>query len=300
MKRTGRFLSLLLCAACASPRAGIPARDQRTYPTAEEAVAALEQATASRDREELKRIFGPKVEDYLSGDAVQDKRDFQVFHDMLAQAHRLEERQAGGYFLCIGRKDWPFAVPLVQSDRGWFFDAVAGEEELLDRRIGRNELKTIDTCHAYVHAQVDYAKKDRDGDKIREYAQQVRSDAGKRNGLYWEATGGEVSPLGPLVDEARAAGYSASGDPGPRPYYGYLYRILKAQGPNAPGGAKDYVVKGNMTQGFALVATPVTYGKSGIASFLIGSDGKLYQKDLGPNPPEISLYDPDASWQPCP
>ena len=202
--------------------------------------------------------------------------------------------------LILGREDWPFPIPLVHGASGWTFDAAAGEEEILARRIGRNELGAIDVCHAFVRAQRDYASEDHDGSGVLKYAQRIASSSGKRDGLYWPPVEGEpLSPFGPLIAAAVAEGYKKSSDK-PTPYHGYLYRVLKEQGPHAPGGAYGYVINGNMIGGFALVAYPVDYGNSGVMTFIVNQQGGVYQKDLGEDTDEIAgkmtRYDPDSSW----
>jgi hypothetical protein len=205
--------------------------------------------------------------------------------------------------LVIGNHDWPFPIPIVRKGETWVFDTMAGKEEMLNRRIGRNELNTIQTCQAYVDSQREYALKDRDGDGLLEYAQKFRSTAGKKDGLYWQAMEGEEqSPLGEFAARAVKEGYTSK-KPGdnPVPYHGYFYKILKAQGKNAPGGAYDYVVKGSMIGGFALVAYPAEYGNSGVMTFIVNHDGVVYEKDLGKDTAKIAStmtkYDPEKTWK---
>jgi hypothetical protein len=215
------------------------------------------------------------------------------------RAHRLEGG-GGKVVLYVGDDDYPLAIPLVPDGARWFWDTDAGDDELLYRQVGRNELATIQVCLAYVDAQREYYSRAR-GAGILEYAQRLESTNGKRDGLYWATKPGErPSPLGPLVAEARAAGYRKP-EPGKRmPYHGYLYRMLFAQGPGAPGGASEFIVKGHMIGGFALVAFPATYAVSGIMTFIVSHDGIVYQKDLGPNTAQIAnamkTYNPDKTW----
>jgi hypothetical protein len=202
----------------------------------------------------------------------------------------------------VGKDDLPIPVPIVKKGEKWYFDAAAGKEEILNRRIGRNELSVIDSMHAYVDAQREYAaRKDRGADALAGYAQKFLSDEGKKNGLYWPAKEGEeMSPLGPLVAQASKAGYQKKKD-APTPYHGYYYKIVKAQGKNAPGGKYDYVVNGKMTLGFALVAWPAEYGNSGIMTFIVNQDNIVYQKDFGSDTARIAgalkTYDPDKTWK---
>jgi hypothetical protein len=205
--------------------------------------------------------------------------------------------------LVIGKDDWPFPIPLKKVDDRWRFDTAAGKEEILNRRIGQNELSTIQTMLAFVDAQGDYAEFQRQRSGMPEYAQRILSTPGKMDGLYWPSAEGEPqSPLGPLVAAARAAGYRKSAKAEePSPYHGYFYKVLTGQGPNAPGGAIDYIVNGRMIGGFGLVAWPARYGDSGVMTFMVNHDGVVYQKNLGPQTaklaPTISRFDPDPSWQ---
>ena len=199
----------------------------------------------------------------------------------IAEKNRLEAESAEKVVLYLGNEDWPFPIPIVKKNALWHFDAKEGRDEILARRIGKNELSAIQVCLAYVDAQREYAIEDRDGDGLAEYAQKFWSDPGKKNGLYWKTSDGEKpSPLGPLAAEANKQGYTRK-EGKPVPYHGYYYRILKAQGKNAPGGAYDYMVKGKMIGGFALVAYPAKYASSGIMTFIVNHDGVVYQKDLG-------------------
>jgi hypothetical protein len=276
---------------------------QRTFASPEEAVKALVEALKSNDAKAVEAIFGPGSRDILlSGDRVADKAVEEKFLSRYGEKNRLEVTEAKAN-LTIGNDDWPFAVPLAKKDGLWYFDTKAGKEEILARRIGQNELGAIQVCLAYADAQREYFLKDRDGDGLLEYAQRFRSDPGKKNGLYWEVKAGEgQSPLGPLFAAAQEKGYSTKAAGGkPVPYYGYYYRILTGQGKNAPGGAYDYVVKGNMIGGFALVAYPAKYGSSGVVTFIVNHDGVVYQKDLGKNTEKaalaMKLFDPDSTWK---
>jgi len=211
-------------------------------------------------------------------------------------------RDGNNMIVLIGKNEWPFPIPIVKKGNTWVFGTKKGKEEVLNRRIGENELYTIQTCLAIVDAQREYAMIDRDGDNLHEYAEKFGSDPGKKNGLYWETKEGEEpSPLGRLLTQAKAEGYSKKGSKGnPVPYHGYYYRILKAQGKNAPGGAYDYIFKASMIGGFAVVAWPAKYGNSGIMTFVVNHDGVVYQKNLGKNTGKIvksmTKYDPDKTW----
>jgi hypothetical protein len=276
---------------------------QRTFASPEEAVKAFVEALKSNDARAVEAILGPGSRDLVSsGDPVADGAIREQFVRRYGEKNRLEVTETKAV-LNLGNDDWPFAIPIVKKDALWRFDAKAGREEILARRIGRNELSAIQVCLAYVDAQREYALKDRDGDALLEYAQKFRSDPGKKNGLYWDVKEGErQSPMGSLFAAAQEKGYSGKAAGGkPIPYYGYYYRILKGQGKNAPGGAYDYMVKGNMIGGFALVAYPAKYASSGVMTFIVNYDGVVYQKDLGKNTEKaalaMKLFNPDSTWK---
>ena len=278
--------------------------EQTRFPSPEEAVKALVQAVKAGDMKTLAAILGAEAKPLVSsGDAVADKQAHERFVQEYEQANRLEKAGEGKAILVLGQDNWPFPIPLVKQDDVWRFDTAAGKQEILNRRIGRNELSAIQVCQAYVDAQREYAREDHDGDGLLKYAMKFVSDGGKKNGLYWETKEGEApSPLGPLVANARAAGYSAKQTGGkPTPYYGYFYKILTAQGKDAPGGAYDYVVNGKIIGGFALVAYPAQYGVSGVMTFIVNHDGIVYQKDLGQNTAadaaNMTTFNPDTSWK---
>ncbi|MGZ9135736.1 MAG: DUF2950 domain-containing protein, partial [Candidatus Deferrimicrobiaceae bacterium] len=272
----------------------------KTFASPEEAVTALVDAMKTGDKAELSVLFGPGSESLISsGDDVEDKAGRDRFLRNYEEKNSLEKKSDDEVLLQVGKDDWPFPIPIRKTGSAWSFDTKAGKEELLNRRIGRNELNTIDVLEAYVVAQREYAKKDWDGDGVYPYAQKFGSTPGTKDGLYWEAkVGEEASPLGPLAAKAAQEGYTLKGkSEKPIPYYGYYFKILKAQGKHAPGGGYDYVVKGNMILGFGLVAYPATYGSSGIMTFLVNPDGAVYQKDLGKGTAKaagaMKRYDPD-------
>jgi len=292
------FIALMTSGLCRAETS-----KQRTFASPEEAVKAMVEALKSNDGKSLEAIFGPGSQELIeSGDPVEDQTVRKQFLALYGEKNRLE-KTADDAVLSVGNDDWPFPIPVVKEDARWRFDTEEGGDEILARRIGRNELSAIQVCLAYVDAQREYALEDRDGDAILEYARKFMSDPGKKNGLYWDVKEGEKqSPLGPLVAMADREGYSYTGRGGkPSPYHGYYYRILKAQGRNAPGGAYDYVVRGNMFGGFSLVAYPAKYESSGIMTFIVNHDGVIYQKDLGPDTEksarEMTLFDPDTSWK---
>ncbi len=236
-----------------------------------------------------------------SGDPVADKDARAHFAARYDEAHKIEKEGDDKAVLVIGKEDYPTPIPILRQGDRWRFDTKAGEEEILDRRIGRNELSTIAVCRAFVEAQRDYASKDRTDPGIREYAQKFRSSPGRHDGLYWQATPDEEeSPLGPLVASAQAEGYGKHPAGKPQPYHGYYYKILTRQGKDAPGGAYSYVANGHMIGGFALVAFPAEYGNSGVKTFIVNQDGKIYEKDLGPDTARaasrMTVFNPDATW----
>lgn len=290
-------LSLAL-AACAPAAAAEIAR----YPTPGAAAEAFVAALRNRDERTLIALFGSHgVEVIRSGDPVADQAAREKFLAAYDEKHEIDAGPATAT-LNVGSDDWPFPIPLHHDNAGWSFDIAAGEEEILDRRVGANELATQQVLLAYVDAQEEYASSLHDGLKLHIYAQKLLSSPGKQDGLYWPTAPGEPpSPLGELVGEARAAGYHPGENPEPQPYHGYLYRILKAQGPRAPGGAYDYVVDGLMLGGFGLVAWPAKWGNSGVVTYIVNQDGEIYGKDLGPRTadlaPTIARFDPDPSWQ---
>jgi hypothetical protein len=285
----------------------IPARAQthRTYATPDEAVKALIAAAKAGSLDALVEIFGPDSKDLIaSSDPTTARQNRQIFVVAAAERTRFEDDGPNKKTLVIGNEDWPFPVPIVKVANGWQFDTAAGKEEVIDRRIGRNELAVIDTCHAYLAAQERYAQQGHDGKPAGLYAMTFRSDPGKENGLYWPAKQGQkLSPLGDLVGQAAQEGRAINTASGarPSPFQGYYFKILNAQGSAAPGGAKQYVVNGNMSGGFALVAWPAQYGSTGVMTFIVNQDGIVYEKDLGSQTDaaarKITSYNPDTSWQ---
>ena len=278
---------------------------QRTFASPENAGAALLDAAKSGDQGTLLAIFGPEAKDVLfSGDPVKDKDAFQDFVVRYAQMHRWREIKAGGQMLYAGTDNWVFPIPLGQNPSGqWYFDTAAGKDEILARRIGKDELTAIVACTALAQAQDEYFSQTHDGDKVKQYAQKLISDEGKQNGLYWPVPAGQTpSPLGDVGDFAKAAGYTNAGIK-PQPFDGYYFRILTKQGGKAKGGAKDYVVNGKMTGGFAVVAYPAEYRNSGIMTFIVGKDGVVYQKDLGEKTTDegtsMTNYNPGDGWSPA-
>ncbi len=275
---------------------------QTTFPSPEAAAEGLLKAVREYNEKELVAILGPGSEPLVStGDPVDDRQNWDEFLKSYEGKNRLESAGKGKVTLYIGKDDWPFPIPIVQSGKSWRFDTRAGKDEILNRIIGENELSAIQVLLAIADAQREYSDGIRERTGKPEYAQRLESTPGKKDGLYWEAAPGEEqSPLGPLAAGARAEGYSQS--PGlPTPFHGYYYKILTAQGKNASDGAYDYVVNGKMVGGFAILAYPASYCASGIYSFIVNHDGVVYRKNLGKNTAKIATamtkFDPDRTWK---
>jgi hypothetical protein len=281
-----------------------PEPPDRTFATPDDAVRALIDTVQGGDLEALIELFGPEGRDLVSGsDPATGRRNQEVFLAAIGEQWRLDDRDADTKELIVGKEDWPFPIPLVRSDQGWRFDAAAGREEILARRVGRNELAVIDVCRAYVEAQREYARTGHDGKRAGLYAQRLNSEPGRQNGLYWPPTPHQPrSPLGDLVAAASDDGYDLGARKSPEPFHGYYFRILTAQGPAAPGGEMDYLREGEMSGGFALLAWPAEYDASGVMTFMVNDSGVVHEKDLGPETATaaaaIVRYDPDASWRP--
>jgi hypothetical protein len=275
---------------------------QKSFPTPEEGVQALLEAAQSHDQTTLLAILGPEAKPLVStGDPVADRESSERFVKSYEEAHTLVPSGDTKVVLQSGKDEWPFPIPLIKDSAGWRFDTQAGKEELLNRRIGRNELDVIQVCLAYVDAQREYYMRNPLNAPLLQYASKFISTKDKRDGLYWETSADEPpSPLGPLVARARREGYKrAAGKP--VPYHGFYYKMLTSQGPDAPGGAYDYVVRGKMIGGFALVAYPAQYGSSGIMTFIVNHDGVVYEKDLGPKTAvtaqSMTKFNPDKTWK---
>ena len=274
----------------------------KVFESPDDASNALLAAAKSGDENALQAIFGPDSKDIIySGDAVQDKNVAESFAAGYNVMHRWRKLPDGGQLLLVGTDNYSLPIPLKKNDGGqWFFDTAAGKNEVLSRRIGRNELAIIDVCAAAADAQAVYFSQLHDGETTKQYAMKFISDPGKQNGLYWPSPEGQPgSPLGPLVAFAASEGYSAKPNT-QTAFHGYYFRMLKGQSDKAPGGAKEYEVNGKMTGGFAFVAYPAEYGNSGVMTFIINQDGVLLQKDLGKTTTEtataMSEFDPDPIW----
>lgn len=301
--RAARSAVLALCVLCFAAGAGAATpQPQRSFASADEAANALVQAVKAHDRPAILAILGAASERWItSGDKVADRALGERFVAAFEQKHAIAPDGDARATLTLGSDDWPFAFPLVKSDKGWRFDTEAGKTELLARRIGENELAAINVMLAIVDAERDYASEDHNKDGVREYARKFASSAGRKDGLYWPTSAGEApSPLGALVTRAAGEGYKKEKGAGPRPYHGYYFRMLKGQGANAKGGAIDYVVRGRMIGGFAAIAYPAQYDNSGVMTFIVNHDGVVYQKDLGPQTAAkaraITRFDPGEGW----
>ena len=283
-----------------------PCPAQRVFSSPEEVRQALIAAAKANDEEAVRGIFGPVACELEPGDPVEQASEFKHFAQHVLEGAGLVREGPTRFTLVVGAKKWPFPVPIVKKGDTWIFDTEAGREEILNRRIGHNELLAINACRAYVEAQREYYNMpEPDGVQIPKYAQHMISSAGRKDGLYWPTADGEKeSPLGPLVAEAKEEGYMGgrgAGESGPRPFHGYYFRMLKGQGPSAPGGKFSYIVNGNMVAGHALVAYPARWGVSGVMTFIVNQRGRVYQKDLGPKTEELARkmeeYDPDQTWR---
>lgn len=275
----------------------------QTFPSAMAASQALVDALQSGDQQALIKVLGPGAKEIImSGDETQDKNSRTDFVTKYQEMHRLVTEPDGTTTLYIGAENWPTPIPLMHAAGGWYFDTAAGKKEILYRRIGSNELNAIQVCRELVDAEKEYNAKSHDGDSANQYAQKFFSDPDKHNGLYWTAASAdEQSPIGPLVASAEAEGYSHDANHQAQPFMGYYFRVLKAQGANAPGGARSYVVDGKMTRGFAFVVYPAEYRSSGVMTFIVNQDGIVYEKDLGVKTAEIAkaltAYNRDATWR---
>lgn len=274
---------------------------QKAFESPEAAMGAFVQALRGHDEKALLAILGTGGESLISsGDAVDDRERREEFVRLYDEKNRLETAGEKKAIVHVGNKDWPFPIPIVKTGETWRFDTQQGKEEILNRRIGENEIEAIQTCLAIVDAQREYAAMDRDGDGLLEYARKFESSPGKHDGLYWKAAPGEKpSPMGPLVARARSEGYRKGEKP--VPYNGYFFRILTEQGKNAKGGAYSYLAKDRMVGGFAVLAYPATYAVTGVKTFIVNHDGIVYQKDLGPGTAKaaksMKAYNPDKTWE---
>jgi Protein of unknown function (DUF2950) len=275
---------------------------QQSFPSPEEGVQALMDAAKNNDTASLLQVLGPEAQPFINtGDAVSDRAGRAHFVQAYEEAHTLVQVGDTQVLLQIGKDAWPFPIPLVKDNTSWRFNSKEGKEEILNRHIGRNELDVIQVCLAYVDAQREYYRSNPQHLALLQYAAKFMSTKGKRDGLYWETTADEPpSPLGPLLAQARREGYNPIAGKS-IPYHGYYYKMLTGQGPSAPDGAYDYVVRDQMIGGFAMVAYPAQYGSSGIMTFIVNHDGVVYQKDLGPHTAataqSMAMFNPDETWK---
>jgi hypothetical protein len=277
--------------------------DQQTFRTPGEACDALIAALKANDSDALLKILGAGAKDIItSGDPTEDKNNRAQFIERYQQMHRLVTEPDGTTTLYIGSDNWPTPIPLIHRAGGWYFDTAAGRQEILYRRVGENELAVIQTCHELVDAEKEYYGVAHDGNPAGQYAQKFFSDPGKQNGLYWDSANGQPqSPIGPLVANAAAQGYTRSEGHTPQPYQGYYFRVLTGRGAAGSASSVSYVQDGKMTRGFAFIAYPAEYRSSGVMTFIVDQDGIVYEKDLGPRTAEIAKamarYERDASWR---
>lgn len=300
LARTLPCLPCLTCLARGAEEQG-GQNSQRTFSAPAEATRALIDAATKHDWQALREIFGPEVTNLWTGDTVLDERHLEVFGKDLAERCDPVPRDGGVVMLEIGQKSWPFPIPLVQTNGAWVFDTIAGEEEIINRHVGRNEYYAIGVCRAYVEAQRAYARRFTVGENPPQYAAKFKSSPGRTDGLYWPTSSeAPISPFSYFVAGASLEGYNWSHGAGPRPFHGYIFKILKRQGPDAPGGKMNYVSHGKMTGGFALVAYPIRWGESGVMTFIVSQQGQVYQRSLGPKTTGIAAamkeYDPDSNW----
>ena len=277
------------------------------FASPQEAESALAAAAKGGDTNALRAIFGPELSDLVSPDAVQAANGFSNFVRRVGEKVKFARQSDSNQLLQIGADAWPFPIPLVQEGGQWFFDTAAGREEILNRRIGMDELAAIRVCRAYVDAQREYASQPRNGEEVLEYARHLRSTTNTHDGLYWHAEPGEeASPFGPLIAQSHDEGYRQTTKilaTNLAPYRGYCFKILTRQGPHAPAGKYDYLINGHMLAGFALAAWPVEWGNSGVMTFIVNQNGRVYEKNLGPKTarlaPAMTAYDPDSTWKPA-
>jgi hypothetical protein len=290
------FLAVLSLALLPNRPANAADSSPKVFRSPASAAAALVEAARADDLKAMAAILGPEGEDVVdSGDAVADNNAREDFTKRYDQMHRLAYNDKGQVILYVGADNWPLPIPIVKKGDGWVFDTADGKEELVYRRVGRNELYTIDVLQELADAQQDYKSSQQ------QFAQKILSDDGQKNGLFWPTSGDEPeSPIGPLIADATAEGYKRDPSGKPAPFHGYYYKVLTSQGADAPGGAQDYIADGKMTRGFAFLAYPAEYHDSGVMTFMINEDGVLVEKDLGPDTekiaPGITAFNPDRTW----
>lgn len=309
LQRTRIFITALFVALLVgSSTVRVLAADEETFSSPNQAVQALTSAAMNHDTNALHRIFGPEGHELASPDVVQATNEFKIFVQRLREKIQIATNSPSDLTLELGADGWPFPIPLVNEGGQWSFDTDAGKSEILNRRIGMNELGAIAVCRAYLQAQREYASQDRMDDGVLAYAQFLHSTPGKRDGLFWPAKAGEpLSPLGPLVAAAHMEGYHHTAtmmNQEVAPYHGYYFKILTRQGKHAPGGKYNYIINGRMIAGFGLVAWPAEWGNTGVMTFIVNQQGKIYQCCLGKNTGKLATamnsFDPDSRWTPVP
>lgn len=302
-KHLARTLICVLGLLFIAPTESFSAAAQQSFESPQAGVTALIKAVKANDKPALRAIFGHRGSKLLSsGDTVADAHSREMFSKAYDEANKVVLEGETQATLVIGKDEWPMPIPLVKYPDGWRFDTVKGKDEILERRIGRNELETMQVCLAIVDAEREYAARHLDSDGVPVYASRFTSHPGRRDGLFWPTQANEApSPLGALLATAADEGYATSGVLRRKPYHGYYYRILTGQGEDAPDGARDYLVKGKMIGGFAIIAYPARYGASGVTSFLVNYDGVIYESDLGKKTKTvaaaITTFNPGAGWR---
>jgi hypothetical protein len=297
-----RIKQIVLITALVAPLAFGAASTQQSFSTPEAAVQALMKAANAKDKKALLQVLGQAAEPLIdSGDPVADKNARDKFMAAYKESNALDKSDPAKVTLDVGNDQWPFPIPIVQKNGKWIWDSAAGAEEIINRRVGRNELSTIQSCLAFVDAQREYYVRNVEKDSLQHFANKLISSDGRKDGLYWPTTGDEPpSPLGEEFAAARAEGYLKPDADKPQPYHGYIYRMLTRQGANAAGGAYDYLVNGKLFGGFALIAFPADYGNSGVMTFMVNHDGVVYSRDLGPDTANAAMaiteFNPDSQW----
>jgi Protein of unknown function (DUF2950) len=289
----------LICLAVSLPWTAAVAEGERAFANPDDALKALVAASTARDTNALSALFGPGLHALISPDLSEASAERELYIQRLTNHAAIAGKTSDRARIELGADAWPFPIPLVRTGGQWHFDTAAGREEILNRRIGRNELNAIEVCRAYVVAQREYATSDRDGDDVVEYALHLRSSPARHDGLYWPTHAGEEpSPLGPLISESNPV----LGATRPPPYKGYDFKILTAQGPHAAGGAHSFLINGHMVAGFGLVAWPAQWGVTGTMTFIVNQQGKVHERNLGAQTAKIAsamtTYDPGAGWKP--
>jgi len=298
------MLALTQCLRASDSNSSVQTNDASRFNSPQDAISAMLTAAQNQDTNRMEDIFGSEGHQLVSPDSVQAAQSYDIFVRRLTEKVVIVTNSDDDLTLLLGDDGWSFPIPLVEEGGQWFFDTAAGKQEILNRRIGMNELGAIAVCRTYVDAQREYASQDRDGDGVLNYAQFLRSDPGTHDGLFWPAQPGEeLSPFGPLIAAAHAEGYEHTArmmNEHLAPYHGYYFKILTRQGKHAPGGKYNYIINGHMIAGFALVAWPAEWGNTGVMTFTVNQQGKVYQCNLGKKTAKLAsgmtTFDPDDKW----